>query len=840
MRGGHSSLPVLVCVLSWLGARATASAQDFTPCPFDLQLVDRVRELTGLPETIRPHVSCAAGRFPEVGWALAARIHEPDEAWEQVFLLPTVRGAEPMARSARRELPPGPPPSRPLRQLQTADLNGDGTDEVLVYTHSSDGVRYSDELGVFAVRAGALDEIGRFGVGSARSAEAATPEASYHCDLVLGLVEIADGGRLLLADARENRPADDAESPCHVGLRAWRLGEAALEPVAVPEGSATALTWINDRLQDARQGVPPAVRVVITPAPDRRYTLGTHVSRVVRLELEGVTVLWPPVTALSRPADELGSEPSWAIGSFQAARAGYEAVFLSVAGTRSLRASDRRAPGVVLPAELNCQAVPPIADWRPWLVITGSLPLDNEDSVERAAALVQRLVSHGFVGAEAFDGRRAPRLSCCYLSVVAGRSALQEEAVGLRDAVRAAGFDAYVREGWSIPIDDAERWAPPSACAVVSTPESPAQQGHSVAPDPAFAASPTCGESLRARFGDSRRRGADAAPGPPDDCQAQVRALLPEGQRPGPLSLPAVPRVLDVGLLTALPADTQTLVSETLGVDACRSGATPMCLATVVFRSDPPPAFDDESVVAGRQESWVLLVPGDGAAPAEEGSWLLQERMVVTEPDQWGDQHLERARRSWSEAFEGPFVSIGALDSLHVTTLETTVWHSTQYPEDYRADAEALVFDAQGRLRARDPLSESTEEGGWVNQCTISVRPLSDAGLPTLALFIDESCESSDTCFSYQGRVVMIRAYPEGSASIAFEHRLEYTRSTCDSPESRDWEIETEQWTMTLETAAGERPATIVLTREPARGSDSDARVLRYQADGQGVFQLVP
>lgn len=71
--------------------------------------------------------------------------------------------------------------------------------------------------------------------------------------------------------------------------------------------------------------------------------------------------------------------------------------------------------------------LPPRNDGKPWLVVAASLPLTEKASPAKAEELKAKLVAAGFP-AEAFDGRKAPLLNCCYYVVAAGRYATKPEA----------------------------------------------------------------------------------------------------------------------------------------------------------------------------------------------------------------------------------------------------------------------------------------------------------------------------------------------------------------------------------------------------------------------------
>lgn len=90
--------------------------------------------------------------------------------------------------------------------------------------------------------------------------------------------------------------------------------------------------------------------------------------------------------------------------------------------------------------------VAPLADGKPWAVITASLPLGDKTTKKTAASAVEKLRSAGFSAAESFDSRRAASLSCCYEVVVAGRFASEAEAKAALAKSKIKG--AYVKRAF--------------------------------------------------------------------------------------------------------------------------------------------------------------------------------------------------------------------------------------------------------------------------------------------------------------------------------------------------------------------------------------------------------
>ena len=121
---------------------------------------------------------------------------------------------------------------------------------------------------------------------------------------------------------------------------------------------------------------------------------------------------------------------------------------------RSFRRESDGALTILLTPEEMQTPVTAFDDARSWLAITDSIRARNEDAQADAEARVAELLEAGFAGAEAFDSRRAPRLFCCYVTVVAGRFVTREEAAGAVNLLENAGFDgAYVRQGWESTSD---------------------------------------------------------------------------------------------------------------------------------------------------------------------------------------------------------------------------------------------------------------------------------------------------------------------------------------------------------------------------------------------------
>jgi hypothetical protein len=103
---------------------------------------------------------------------------------------------------------------------------------------------------------------------------------------------------------------------------------------------------------------------------------------------------------------------------------------------------------IVLAGKDAAEAVAPLADDRPWLVVADSLALFDKGTDKRALALKDKLVAAGFAQAEVIDSRQAPLLFCCYRVVVAARFATREQALAAVKDVKKKKLDASVRRGW--------------------------------------------------------------------------------------------------------------------------------------------------------------------------------------------------------------------------------------------------------------------------------------------------------------------------------------------------------------------------------------------------------
>jgi hypothetical protein len=94
------------------------------------------------------------------------------------------------------------------------------------------------------------------------------------------------------------------------------------------------------------------------------------------------------------------------------------------------------------------EAVQPLTDDRPWLVIAHSLQLSSPGCTKGAELRRKRLVEKGFKDAEVIDSRAAPLLACCFKSVLLGRFKTRAEARALSTSAKAKTVKTYVRRGW--------------------------------------------------------------------------------------------------------------------------------------------------------------------------------------------------------------------------------------------------------------------------------------------------------------------------------------------------------------------------------------------------------
>ena len=114
----------------------------------------------------------------------------------------------------------------------------------------------------------------------------------------------------------------------------------------------------------------------------------------------------------------------------------------------SMRSARDLIARVLISGEEHRNAPELFADAAAYLVIVDSVNRQSRDARERADALVQELVDAGFQSAEVFDSRQAPRLFCCYWTVVAGRFEMEEEAQTALAALEASGREGTIRLGW--------------------------------------------------------------------------------------------------------------------------------------------------------------------------------------------------------------------------------------------------------------------------------------------------------------------------------------------------------------------------------------------------------
>ena len=206
--------------------------------------------------------------------------------------------------------------------------------------------------------------------------------------------------------------------------------------------SDQAANWFAARIRAARAGVPELVRVPLTALGDRPgYAIGSGADGA------GIRFVAPVSSGeidLPDSGEVMVAEGYYVI--LPDARAVHQ--FLLLRTRRARRDSDYQLR-VLMSGEEWAEPVPSIVDDRRYLVITNSIDWNDPNGAEEAAERVGTLHAAGFIEAETFDSRRAANLFCCYHTVVAGRLATRDQATALEVRADAAGFEAYVKEGWN-------------------------------------------------------------------------------------------------------------------------------------------------------------------------------------------------------------------------------------------------------------------------------------------------------------------------------------------------------------------------------------------------------
>lgn len=301
------------------------------------------------------------------------------------------------------------------------------------------------------------------------------------------------GGRILADDHAEDDMALRTVLVIVAGLCLLAFGEppapaaarqraTAPEPLAVPlddgeEERDAAVAWLKARIANAKAGRREIVRVPLVArsmgwgcrcpahylgldpygdvlglgwvAPDPEPGVSVSIVHLSEGDVFLVEGWFTGKTVTEDLRNEDGEPAEWL----------YRLDELHVARARPLRAGDRQELRVVLPHPAAAEAVPPLADDRPWVVIAGSADLTHPRHAERAAKLAERVRKAGFPDVEVLDSRRLPQLWCCASIVVAGRFRTEAEAKERAAALRKKKLKPTVREGFAAP-------SPPASGAV--------------------------------------------------------------------------------------------------------------------------------------------------------------------------------------------------------------------------------------------------------------------------------------------------------------------------------------------------------------------------------------
>ncbi len=89
-----------------------------------------------------------------------------------------------------------------------------------------------------------------------------------------------------------------------------------------------------------------------------------------------------------------------------------------------------------------------VSETKPHVVIAASVKQSIPNSKERAEVTASNLRDGGFADAKVYDGRDFPNFKCCFWVVIVDAFETSAQAVDLRDTVKNAGFDCYVKNAY--------------------------------------------------------------------------------------------------------------------------------------------------------------------------------------------------------------------------------------------------------------------------------------------------------------------------------------------------------------------------------------------------------
>lgn len=206
---------------------AGGAGRPSTPCPEAAVIEARLRALWAVPAEQAIEATCAPGRFPADGWAVAALVHvSEDEAWARGAVL-AAAGAEAIAVGDEQ----------PIAAWQVGeggggygyealDLDGDGVDELIVRDSASHGGVNVDWITIERVAAGSFASVWRHDTHY-DDGGAAVDDAPLECDTAVQFV--AEGARrAVIATGTMSRTVADPPEDCFVGRRVYHLVDGVL------------------------------------------------------------------------------------------------------------------------------------------------------------------------------------------------------------------------------------------------------------------------------------------------------------------------------------------------------------------------------------------------------------------------------------------------------------------------------------------------------------------------------------------------------------------------------------------------------------------------------------
>lgn len=208
-------------------------------CPPETELAARLREQWEVPpDATLDVVACARGRFPRPGWLVAAFIDTADDESEQRIEVIAADGGGAIAALADGSAPAFDRFDTGAGDgWEAADLDADGTDELLQVEEWFQTAVRSTTLAVFRIDGAALREVGRLRLAfDNHGAKAISAPRIVTCSSQHALSDGGDGTRHILVQGTVavtgRQAASTAASNCPLpGTHRYRLIDGKLDEV---------------------------------------------------------------------------------------------------------------------------------------------------------------------------------------------------------------------------------------------------------------------------------------------------------------------------------------------------------------------------------------------------------------------------------------------------------------------------------------------------------------------------------------------------------------------------------------------------------------------------------